>query len=184
MSHLPAEGSQAPGYTPTARVLHWVTAALVLTMVPVGIIIANEWGGKLQDALYSLHKSVGALLLALVVVRLAYRLTHKPPPLPGDIPPVQRLAAQAMHWVLYALLIVQPLLGWAGTSAYPAPVPVFGLFELPPLLAPNRALSEQLLSVHGLVGLTIAGLAALHIGAALFHHFVRRDRVLLRMISG
>ena len=184
MSHLPGDGVEAPGYARTARVLHWVTAVLVLIILPVGVVIANEWGGRLQDPLYSLHKSVGALLLLLVVVRLAYRLTHKPPPLPGDIPPIQRLAAQATHWALYALLIVQPLLGWAGTSAYPAPVPVFGLFELPPLLAPNRALSEQLLSVHGLIGLTIAGLAALHIGAALFHHFVRRDRVLLRMISG
>lgn len=184
MTYLRTDEPHGPSYALAARVLHWFTAILVLIMLPVGVIIANEWGGRLQDPLYSLHKSVGALLLLLVIVRLAYRLTHKPPPLPGDIPPAQRLAAQAMHWALYALLIVQPLLGWAGTSAYPAPVPVFGLFELPPLLAPNRVLSEQLLSVHGLVGLTIAGLAALHIGAALFHHFVRRDRVLLRMISG
>lgn len=174
----------APGYTFVARVLHWVTAILVLLQLPLGIVIANQWGGPLQDALYYAHKSIGALILPLVVARLAYRLTHRPPPLPGDIPRAQRLAAQATHWALYALLIVQPLLGWMGTSAYPAPVPVFGLFELPPLLAPNRALSEQLLSVHRYVAFTIAGLAALHIGAALFHHFVRRDRVLLRMMSG
>ena len=91
--------------------------------------------------------------------------------MPGDIPLVQRLAAQVTHWALDALLIVQPLLGWMGTSAYPAPVPVFGLFDLPPHPAPNRALSEQLLSVHRLVGFTIVALATLHIGAALFHHF-------------
>jgi cytochrome b561 len=184
MASLSTDGLGAPGYTRTARILHWVTAVLVLIMVPVGIVIANEWGGALQDALYSLHKSVGALLLGLVVVRLVYRLTHTPPALPADIPRIQQLAAEATHWALYGLLIAQPLLGWAGTSAYPAPVPVFGLFELPPLLAPNRALSEQLLSVHRLVGFAIAGLAAMHIGAALFHHFVRRDRVLLRMVSG
>ena len=174
----------ALGYTLVARVLHWVTAVLVLLQLPLGIVIANQWGGPLQDPLYSAHKSIGALIIPLIVARLTYRLTHRPPPLPGDIPLVQRLAAQVTHWALYALLIVQPLLGWMATSAYPAPVPVFGLFDLPPLLAPNRALSEQLLSVHRLVGFTIAALATLHIGAALFHHFVRQDRVLQRMISG
>jgi cytochrome b561 len=174
----------APGYTYVARVLHWVTAGLVLVQLALGIIIANEWGGKAQDLLYNGHKSIGALILPLVVARLIYRLTHRPPPLPGDIPAMQRLAAQVTHWALYALLIVEPLLGWMGTSAYPAPVPFFGLFNLPPLLAPNRALSEQLLSVHRLVAFAIVALAALHIGAALFHHFVRQDRVLQRMISG
>lgn len=171
-------------YTRPARLMHWLTAALVLVMLPVGFIIANEWGGPLQSLLYSAHKSFGALLLMLVIVRLAYRLSNPPPPLPDDIPALQRLAAQATHWALYALLILQPLLGWAGTSAYPAPVPFFGLFDLPPLVAPNRGLSERLLGLHGLVGLTMAALAALHIGAALYHHFVRRDRVLLRMLTG
>lgn len=174
----------ALGYTRVARVLHWATAALVLLQLPLGIVIANEWGGKLQDLLYNGHKSIGALILPLVVARLIYRLTHRPPPLPADIPPAQKLAAQVTHWALYALLIVEPLLGWMGASAYPAPVPFFGLFNLPPLLGPNRALSEQLLSVHELVAFAIVALAALHIGAAMFHHFVRRDRVLVRMISG
>ncbi len=131
----------APGYTRAARTLHWATAILVLLQLPLGIVIANEWGGRLQDLLYNGHKSIGALILPLVAARLIYRLTHRPPALPDDIPPVQRLAAQVTHWALYALLIVQPLLGWMGTSAYPAPVPFFGLFNLPPLLGPNRALS-------------------------------------------
>ncbi len=183
MTGFPAD-RDTQGYALPARIMHWLTAALVVVMLIVGVIIANEWGGKAQDFLYSLHKSTGALVLVLVLVRLAYRLGHKPPPLPDDIPDLQKLAAQATHWALYALLIIQPLLGWAGTSAYPAPVSFYGLFDLPALVAPNRALSDRLLGLHGLVGLTLAGLAALHIGAALFHHFVRRDRVLLRMLSG
>lgn len=182
MSPLPADGAQ--GYALPARVMHWLTALLVVIMLIVGVIIAREWGGPLQTLLYSAHKSVGALLFMLVLLRLAYRIGHPPPPLPDDIPPIQKLAAQTTHWALYALLIVQPLLGWAGTSAYPAPVPFFGLFELPSLVAPSRALSERLLGLHGLIGLTLAALAAMHIGAALFHHFVRRDRVLMRMFSG
>ena len=124
---------QADVYNLPARVLHWLTAGLVLIMVPLGLVIANEAGGPLQSVLYSGHKSIGALILVLAVIRLGYRLTRKPPPLPDDIPALQRFAAHATHWALYALLFAMPLLGWAGTSAYPAPVPFFGLFELPPL---------------------------------------------------
>ena len=79
-------GAGEPGYTATARVLHWVTAVLILLMIPVGIIIANEWGGPAQTFLYNLHKSIGATLIPIVIVRLIYRLMNPPPPLPDDIP--------------------------------------------------------------------------------------------------
>jgi len=88
------------------------------------------------------------------------------------------------HWALYALLIVQPFLGWIGTSAYPAQIVVFGLFELPSIWHEDRAFSDQILFVHSLVGLAIALLVAAHIAAALHHHFVRRDPILMRMIHG
>ena len=71
-----------PAYSVTARVLHWLIAALVLPMIALGIIIANEWGGPVQQPLYDLHKSIGALLLPLIIVRLVYRLAHPPLPLP------------------------------------------------------------------------------------------------------
>ena len=173
-----------PAYTATARVLHWLVAALVLLMVPLGIVIANEWGGPVQQPLYNLHKSVGALLLPLVVVRLIYRLLHPPLPLPADIAAIQQFAAYATHWSLYVLLIVQPIIGLIATSAYRAPIPVFGLFELPPVWPENRALSEQLFAVHRFLGIAIGVVASMHIAAALHHHFVRRDQVLMRMISG
>jgi cytochrome b561 len=76
------------------------------------------------------------------------------------------------------------VVGWIATSAYPAPIPVFGLFELPPLAPANRALSERLFALHGALGIAIAVLALLHVAAACHHHFVRKDRVLLRMIRG
>ena len=176
--------ASAPGYTATARVLHWTTAVLVLLMIPVGIIIANEWGGPAQTFLYNLHKSIGATLIPLVIVRLIYRLKNPPPPLPSDIPAIQQFAAYTTHWALYALILVQPLIGYIMTSAYPAPVPFFGLFNLPAIWPEDRALSERLSVVHLYVGISIAVFAAMHIGAALFHHFVRKDRVLMRMISG
>ena len=179
-----AAASAGPAYSVTARVLHWIVAALVLFMVPVGIIIANEWGGPVQEPLYDLHKSVGVLLLPLVLARLIYRLTHPPLPLPADIPALQQFAAHATHWTLYGLLIVQPVAGLIATSAYPAPLPMFGLFELPPVWPENRPLSERLFALHRWMGIAIAVVAAMHIGAALHHHFVRRDRVLMRMVTG
>jgi cytochrome b561 len=176
--------SALPAYTTTARVLHWLVAALVLLMIPLGIVIANEWGGPVQEPLYNLHKSIGALVLPLVVVRLVYRLTHPPLPLPADIPALQQSAAHATHWTLYGLLIAQPVVGLVATSAYPAPLPMFGLFELPPVWPENRPLAERLFALHRWMGITIGVVAAMHIGAALHHHFLRRDRVLMRMITG
>jgi cytochrome b561 len=81
-------------------------------------------------------------------------------------------------------LLVQPFVGWIATSAYPAPIPVFGLFQLPPIWHADRAFSDRMFSVHRWIGMTIALLAAMHIAAALYHHFVRRDLILIRMLRG
>ena len=179
-----SDATASSAYTMTARVLHWTTAFLVLSTIPLGIVAANDWGGSMQDAIYDLHRSIGATIVPLVFLRLIYRWTHPPLPLPDDIPQLQRFAAHTTHWGLYILLIAQPLTGWIATSAYRASVTVFSWFELPPIWHEDRAFSEQLFSVHGLIGIAIACLAAAHIGAALHHHFVRRDRILMRMITG
>ena len=171
-------------YTPTARALHWIVAVLVIGLIAVGIMLDNVASGPLQDRLYNLHRSTGALVLVLAVIRLIYRLTHPPLPLPATVPASQRLAAESVHWALYVLLIVQPLVGWAATSAYRAPIIVYGLFELPPILPVNQPLSEQLFFVHRGLGIAMAVLVLGHAGAALYHHFVQRDRVLMRMVSG
>jgi cytochrome b561 len=168
------------GYGLTARLFHWLTAILVLIQIPLGILVANFDLG----ALYNLHKSNGVLILLVVICRLLWRMTHQPPPLSSDIPAIQRLAAHSVHWALYALLIIQPIMGWIATSAYPAPIPFFGLFEMPPIWWADRALSERLFVVHLAIGIVMAGLLAAHIGAALFHHFVRKDGVLDRMLRG
>lgn len=177
-------GRPAAGYTPGARWLHWITAALVLFLIPAGIYIANIEDGPYHNQIYDLHKSVGFLILPLVLVRLVYRLTHTPPPLPADIPMIQQIAAHVNHWGLYVMLILQPLIGWIGTSAYPAPVKFFGLFEWPRIWREDREFSETMLDIHGWIGIVIALFVLAHIGAALFHHFVRRDGVLTRMVRG
>jgi hypothetical protein len=91
----------APAYTVTARLLHWVTALVIALMIPLGVIIGNDWGGPLQNAIYALHESLGVLLIPLVVVRLGHRLANPPSPLPQDIPALQRLAAHMTHVALY-----------------------------------------------------------------------------------
>jgi cytochrome b561 len=90
--------SAVQSYTLTARALHWLTAVLVLTMIPVGIAMANADFGAAQDTLYHLHRSIGALLVPIVICRLIYRLGHPTPPLPDDVPAIQKLAANATHW--------------------------------------------------------------------------------------
>lgn len=174
----------ARGYMPIARFLHWLIAALVLLMIPLGFIIAYEWGGPAQQFLYNLHKSIGATLIPLVAIRMLYRLTHPAPPLPSDIPAIQRFAAHATHLALYVLILVQPIVGYIMTSASPAPVPFFGLFNLPAIWPNDRALSDALSIVHRNIGILLAIVVAMHIGAALHHHFVRKDQLLMRMISG
>jgi cytochrome b561 len=174
-----------PAYTPLARLLHWVTAALVLVMIPMGFIMVEVLkSGALQNFLFALHESLGITLMAIVYIRLAHRATHRPGPLPREIPAFYRRAGHSVHWLLYALLAVQPIVGWIGASAYGAPVHFFWLIELPPIWRQDRGFSDQILWVHTGIGIALALLICAHVGAGLFHHFIRRDRVLIRMLQG
>jgi cytochrome b561 len=175
----------AQGYSPAARAFHWLTAALILTTLPIGITMVNVPNlGPTGDTLFHLHRSIGVTVLLIAAFRLIYRLSHPAPPLPAEMPAWQQAGAHATHWALYALLIVQPILGWIATSAYRAPVLFFWLFELPPIWKEDRAFSEALFKVHMDIGILILVLVSLHVAAALYHHFVLRDRVLKGMVSG
>lgn len=172
------------GYTGIARLFHWSTAVLVLLMIPIGIVMANFNAGPAQDTLYHLHRSIGVVLLPLVLARLLYRMSHPPPALPATVSASQRRAAGITHCALYGLLLLQAMVGWIATSAYRAPILVFWMFELPPIWHVDRPLSESLFAVHRVMGLALLGLLVLHVGAALFHHFVLKDAVLRRMVRG
>lgn len=175
-------GPAGQRYRGAARLLHWLTAAVVLLTMPVGFVLLELPAGVLQDTLFDLHRSVGILVLVLVVLRIGYRLKNPPPPLPDDLAAWQHMTARWAHRLLYTLLIAMPILGWWGTSAYGAPIKVFWLFELPPLVAPDRAVAERVLALHGWIGLLFSATIMLHVAAALHHHFVRRDDVLRRML--
>ena len=169
-------------YSLFARGIHWLMALLVFAMVPAGIIMIRISGGPLQNWLFDFHRSVGVLLMALALVRLAYRVTHPPAPLPAEIPLWQRLAAKATHVFIYGFLIINPFVGWVATSAYGAKISVFGLFTMPVIVAKDRALADQLFSIHLVLGILFTAAVLLHVAAALYHGFVRRDGVLQRML--
>ncbi|MCV0425740.1 MAG: cytochrome b [Roseibium sp.] len=169
-------------YSLFARSIHWLTALLVLTMVPAGLIMIRIGSGPLQNQLFDFHRSVGVVLMVLTVIRLLYRLAHKPAPLPDDIPAWQRFASGVTHWFLYGFLIINPFIGWVATSAYGAAISVFGMFTMPSLVAKDRELAAQLFSVHEVLGLLFTAAVLMHIGAALYHGIVRRDGVLSRML--
>lgn len=173
-----------PGYTLTARTLHWLIAVLVVTLIIVGLVMTRMPEGPAQTFLFDLHRSVGWTILPLMLVRLAYRLIHPAPPLPTDIPEIQKLAAHASHWLLYAALIAQPLIGWLGMSAFGEPIRFFWLIDIPTIWSKDEALSERLFVLHDFLGFALAILIVVHVLAALFHHFVRRDEVLIRMVRG
>ena len=169
-------------YSRPAKIFHWITAIAVISTVPMGITMMRVGSGDLQNALFFTHKSIGALILMVTAARLVWRLFHPAPPLVPGLPGWQVAAAKGSHLLLYVLLFAVPLLGWAGTSAFGAPVDFFGLFNLPQILEKDQALAERLLGIHAVVALSLAGLVLVHVSAALYHHFIRKDETLRRMI--
>ncbi len=169
-------------YTLVQKILHWLIALAVIGALAGGELIHWLDNGSLKDQIYFVHKSTGMLILALMAARVVARLTYGAPGLPAEIPGWQRTVSGATHFLLYALLVLMPLVGWAATSAFPAPLPFYGLFEVPALIGADRALSERLFEVHHYMGRAILVLVAMHIGAALFHGLVKKDGVFQRMV--
>jgi cytochrome b561 len=169
-------------YPPTSKLLHWLVAIFVLVQAPLGLMLVWVELGAWRDALYNFHKSLGVLLLGLMLWRLVNRLFVGAPRAEGTIAPWQRLASSAVHGTLYLLLILQPIVGYLANSAFGASTPFFGLFEIPAAIAENAELAERLFALHGWIGFTLLALVVVHVAAALQHHFGRRDGVLVRML--
>lgn len=174
-------------YSPTARMFHWLTVALIAVQIPIGFYMVYRGGAlniwdSLTNNLYSSHKLIGFIVLWLIAARLFYRLTQGAPADEPTLEPWQKAVSHVTHWAIYALLIAVPIGGWIGVSAYPA-TSIFGLFNLPALVAPDKPFAEMVLMYHGYAATLLAGLIAMHIGAALFHHLIRKDNVLRRMIG-
>jgi cytochrome b561 len=165
-----------------AQSLHWLVAALVFVQLGLGLYAADLPVSLARLQWLSRHKSLGLMILALVLVRLAWRSMNRAPAPPDSIPRWQRGAAVTTHWLLYALLVLAPLAGWMHASAAGLSTNWFGLFQVPDLLPKQPELSEFLKAVHkGCVAL-LALLLLVHVGGALRHAFVLRDGVMHRML--
>jgi cytochrome b561 len=169
-------------YTSTAIHLHWLIALLVIGLFGVGLYMTGLKLSPQKLQIYSWHKWAGVTVFLLALIRLGWRIGHKPPPDPTGIPRWQKIAAHGVHHLLYLLLIAIPLSGWLMSSAKGFQTVWFGVLPLPDLLTKDKALGEQLQLLHQALNYSLAGLVLAHAGAALKHHFVDRDGVLARML--
>ena len=165
-----------------ARVLHWSMAVAILAMLFVGAAMVVSL--RHRELLLDLHRPLGLAILLLAIVRLANRLRHPPPPLPADLPRIQVLAAKASHWLLYALMFAMPVIGWAMLSAGAYPVVLFDGVNLPPILPHSPVMYGFLRPLHGVLAYLLFFTILAHLGAALFHAWVRRDGVFSQMAKG
>lgn len=175
-------GTRKDHYPPTSKLLHWLIAICVLTTAPVAITMTRVGPGPTQDTLYNFHKSLGVLILVLMILRLINRLAAGAPIADPGIEPWQKAVSATVHTSLYVLLLAMPVVGYIANSAFGAPTPFFGLFNLPPIVGKDEALSEQLFTLHRWVGYLVILLVLAHVGAALYHYFIRNDNVLRRML--
>jgi cytochrome b561 len=169
-------------YGIVAQALHWLIAALIVAMFGLGWYMADLPLGQRKFALYQLHKSLGLTILTLAAVRLTWRIFNRPPPLPETLPSWERTAARVNHGLLYAVLFVQPVIGFLQSNAANFPVVWWGVAPLPAVLGSDEALAETLLAVHQWGSRVLLVLVLLHVAAALRHHFILKDDVLRRML--
>lgn len=164
-----------------SRLLHWTMALLILAMLFIGVAMVSSLSD--YHRLVTIHRPLGILLLVLAAVRLINRLLSPPPPLPAAMPDVLRLAAEASHWLLYALMFAVPAVGWAMLSAAGYPIQLVGTVYLPPILPHDRALYAVLRPAHTVLAFLLFGTFLVHLGAALTHALVFKDGVFRSMIK-
>lgn len=169
-------------YTRTAKGLHWLMALMLFGLLALGFYMADLPLSPTKLKLFSWHKWAGVSVFMLVFVRLAWRITHQPPALPTTMPKHMQLAAHAGHLALYGLMLVIPLSGWLMSSAKGFQTVWFGILPLPDLLAKNKELGTLLQEVHESLNFLLIAVIAVHVLAALKHHFIDKDDILKRML--
>jgi cytochrome b561 len=176
---MSAKQAQFPALS---RLLHWLMAIMVLTMLFIGIGMVSSETNR-YHVLVSIHEPLGIAIFILVIIRFINRLVSPPPPLPDTMPVWQRLAAEGSHFVLYGLMFIMPLVGWGMLSAEPYPILLFGSVHLPPILPQNAALYAGLRQLHTALAYLFFATFLAHFGAALLHGLIRRDGVFESMAS-
>jgi cytochrome b561 len=179
-------------YTLVAITLHWLIALGILALIVIGLVMTQlQIPQMLEFQLFQLHKSIGITVLLLAVLRLLWRFTHRPPPLPAHTPPLEKGAAHGLHWILYFFMFAMPLTGWAVVSASPFSLPtvLYSILPWPDLpylgdLANKAAVDKVLAWIHAYGSWTLIALLAIHIAAVLRHHLFQGEPILRRMLPG
>jgi len=167
-----------PIYSRPARSFHWWIAFFILLQVPIGVYM--KYRGYEMETLYSSHKTLGLIILLFVVLRLSYRLVYGAPPPDRSVPAPLIGASHAVHWGIYLALLATPIIGYAGIS-YGRYLDVFGI-PLPPVTIEDKKFSEEVFEYHEMAAFILLCLVAVHIAAAIYHKFIRKDRVVERML--
>ena len=176
--------TQITRYGTVAQGFHWLIAAMILVMLGLGYYMEDLPLGAQKLELYQLHKSIGITIALLAALRLAWRFVRPPPAMPETMRPWERRVAGVVHGLLYAMLFLQPLVGFLQSNAVSFPIVLWGVLPLPALIGPDEALGDTLIVVHTIGGNLLAILVIIHVAAALRHHFMLKDDVLRRMLPG
>ena len=167
-----------------AKALHWIIAVLVLIQVVLGFMAVTWPLSPAKLDLFVLHKSTGMLVLALVLIRLAWRAANIIPLAASGSLALEQSAAKLCHFLLYLVLMFMPISGWIINSAAGIPLRLFWQFPLPAIIAPDKAVADAAERAHLALFVLLVVLLVIHVGAALLHHFSRRDAILTRMLPG
>lgn len=173
--------TSAMRYSTPAIVLHWLVALLIFVAFPLGLYMADLPLSPEKLKLFSYHKWIGVTVFMLAGLRVVWRLTHTPPPLPASVAGWQRRASAVAHGLLYLLILVIPISGWLMSSAKGVQTVWFGVLPLPDLIGKDKALGHLLEEVHETLNYTLLALVVLHVAGALQHHFIERQPFLQRM---
>src|SRR5438270_11184702 len=171
--------NQRTQFTALMRILHWTMAAMVLTMLGIGVAMVASLAD--YHVLVSVHRPLGIAILILVVVRFANRLWNPPPPFPATMSRAERLAATASEFTMYGLMFVLPLVGWGMLSAARYPIVLFGSLQLPYILPHDVMLYAVLRKAHTALAYLFFLTFLAHFGAILYHTLIVRDGILTRM---
>lgn len=171
-------------YTVPAVVLHWLMSVLIVAALVLGYYMAGLPFSPSRVRLFNYHKWLGVSILALSAARLLWRLFNRPPTLPAHLPAWQQGSAHAVHALLYVMFFAVPLSGWAYSSAAGFPIVWFGLWPLPDWVSPDKALAEQLETLHAWLAYGLAAVVALHVAAAIRHGTADRSGYFRRMLIG
>jgi cytochrome b561 len=170
-------------YGTTAKVFHWTVAALLAVQLPLGWLMPDVAHGMAPGTAMSLHISIGITILLLLVLRFLWRLGHPVAP-ETNLPAWQRIGAEAVHWLLYLVVLLTTLSGWFFESARGWTIYLWGLLPLPRLVVESSPVGRGIGGLHATLVWVLLGLIGIHIAAALIHLFVYRDRVMSRMLPG